>query len=166
MTPPSRPRLEDLPDPFDLDFTHPHKGLEGFHVIAARPRAATLGNQAVLVLDSDVHAGEALAETLRNAGYHAAIEVTLRGAAHHILRLGAPAVVLIGADLPEMKEPQFLQRLRHDRLLHDTAIIVMGSHADRRELLRALQAGADGYLVKPVQGEALVAAVRAVLGTG
>ena len=43
-------------------------------------------------------------------------------------------------------------------------MILFTVRAARSDVIRGLQAGADGYIAKPISASALVAAVRTVLG--
>lgn len=186
----SSPVLEDIQDPFDLDFTSlldegagaatPPKptsaerregmigarriGQEGFHVIAAMPRKPQPGKKVILVVDHDTATAELAAQELRKAGYQAAVEGTPRDAARHMARLGAPSLVLLAVDLPQMSGFDFLTRIRVHKRLRDVPVILFTARNERADLIRGLQAGADGYIAKPITPAALVNAVRMVLG--
>lgn len=175
-------------DPLDLDFTslvdttpHPEPpeptsahldgavigahalGEEGFHVIVARPRSHHPANKVVLVVDDDLPTAELAAHVLRKAGYQVAVAGTPHDAARQISRLGAPALVILDIELPEMSGIEFLRRMRAHKRLKDTPVILFTAHSGRQDIVRGLQAGADGYLAKPVSATALVSAVRTVL---
>lgn len=186
---PTAPQLEDVPDPYDLDFTsiftaappppapdptrHDEEeamigaralGAEGFHVVAAR-RAALRGlNDVVLVVDDDAPTAELAAHVLRKAGYRTVVSSNARDAARHMYRLGTPALLLLDIELPEMSGLEFLERLRHHGRVKDTPVILFTVRAGRGDVIRGLQAGADGYIAKPISASALVAAVKTVLG--
>ena len=138
-------------------------GEEGFHVVVARPRADHPSSNVVLVIDDDVPTAELAAHHLRSAGYHADVEATPRDAARHMSQLGTPAVVLLDIEMPEMNGIDFLRRMRAHKKLKDTPVILFTAHSRRQDILLGLQAGADGYLAKPVSASALVSAVRTVL---
>jgi CheY-like chemotaxis protein len=183
------PQLEDVPDPFDLDFTSiftappppaasaPTRrdeeealigerslGREGFHVVAARKAAHRAPNRIVLVVDDDAPTAELAAHVLRAAGYQAAVASNPRDAARHMYRLGAPALLLLDVDLPEMSGLEFLERMRRHGRIKDTPVILFTVHNERSDVIRGLQAGADGYIAKPIGAAALVSAVKTVLG--
>ena len=42
----------------------------------------------------------------------------------------------------------------------DTVILVLTVHSDTEHILKILEAGADGYLTKNIQGDKLVHAIR------
>ncbi len=138
-------------------------GKEGFHVVAARRRAASAPNQVVLVVDDDVPTGELAARALRKAGFQAAVVSDPRDAARHMRRLGAPALVLLDVEMPGMNGFEFLARMRASHRLRDTPVILFTALCEREHVVKGLLAGADGYVAKPITGSALVAAVKTVL---
>lgn len=152
----------------DLDFTTPPArreaaGAAGPDVVIVRGHVAHEGNHVVLVVDGDAAAGERTARILREAGYHAAAESSPRAAARHMSRLGAPALLLLEDELPEMSGCEFLEGLRASRSLKDTPVVMFATHATRRDQARAFRAGADGFISKSVDAATLVAALRKLL---
>lgn len=143
-------------------------GTEGFHLIAARraaaPPAGASSSQVVLVVDDDLPTGELAARVLRRAGYQAAVVGDPRDAARHMSTLGPPALVLLDVEMPGMGGFEFLSRLRANKHLKDTPVVLFTALSERRHIVRGLLAGADGYIAKPISGAALVTAVRTVLG--
>jgi two-component system OmpR family response regulator len=148
----------------DLDFTPAAVARGAFDVVATGPRRARAGNHVVLVVDADPAAGERTAALLREAGHHAAVESTPRDAARHMARLGAPALLLLEVDLPQMNGFEFVERLRRNRRLRDTPAVFFTARASRDDLVRGLRAGADGYITKSSGPSALVAALARMMG--
>jgi two-component system chemotaxis sensor kinase CheA len=141
-------------------------GTEGFHLVATRrtgrPPAAP-GTQVILVVDDDLATGELAARVLRKAGYQAAVVGDPRDAARHMTKLGPPALVLLDVEMPGMGGFEFLARMRQNKYLKETPVVLFTSLSERRHIVRGLLAGADGYIAKPISGAALVSAVQAVL---
>jgi DNA-binding NarL/FixJ family response regulator len=73
-----------------------------------------------------------------------------------------PDVVVLDLAMPEMDGLELLERLR-DRS-DSLRILVLTMHAQREYIRRALQAGADGYLLKESAVQELLVAVESVLG--
>lgn len=72
-----------------------------------------------------------------------------------------PDVVLLDLRLPGMSGLEALRRLRAAK---DCPPVVMLTTSDReRDLLEALRAGAAGYLLKDMEPDALVAALRSIV---
>lgn len=149
----------------DLDFTTPRPAEpEPFEVVAVLPRRAKARNRVAIVVDGDLDTGEATATLLRNAGYHAVVETSPRDAARHMSGLGLPELVLLETELPQMSGLDFLARIRGNRRVKDTIVVMYAAHATRSDVVRALNLGADGFISKSVAPDAFLAAVARLLG--
>ena len=76
---------------------------------------------------------------------------------------GRPDLVVLDLGLPDMDGCTVLQMLR---AVSQVPVIVATARDDERETVRALDAGADDYVVKPFAAEHLDARIRAVLRRG
>ena len=122
-----------------MDFTHPGYHVAGFRVLSAgkRPKAGEIPT--VLVVDDRAAHGQEIVQALREAGYHAAFVTTFRAAAHHILQLGPPAVMLLATTIPEAADTQFALRLTEDQHLVLASIVLMRPEGTREELLTVMK---------------------------
>jgi two-component system KDP operon response regulator KdpE len=114
----------------------------------------------VLVVDDEPEIRRALRAGL---GYHD-FDVRAVASADEGLELVAgwrPDAILIDLGLPGKDGFEFLSQLRQggDR----TAVLVVSVMPDERDKVRALDLGADDYVVKPFGMEELMARIRAVL---
>src|SRR3989454_5279712 len=113
----------------------------------------------VLVVDDEVEMQRALRAGLR---YHD-FDVRAVGTGEDAIREAAgwrPDVILLDLGLPGMDGFGTLRALRpHTR----AAVIVVSVMPGEKDKVRALDAGADDYVVKPFSTEELVARIRAVL---
>lgn len=73
-------------------------------------------------------------------------------------------VVLLDFRLPDGEAPEVLEQVR--RLRPAARVIVVSAASDYRSVIRALEAGAAGYLLKDQDLDDLVAAVRTVRSGG
>lgn len=71
-----------------------------------------------------------------------------------------PDIVLLDINMPEMSGIDMLEVLREKNL--DTKVIFLSMHDDKEYIVRAIQAGAQGYLLKDVCGEDMIKAIVAV----
>jgi CheY-like chemotaxis protein len=189
--PPGKPAPAHPEDPYDLDFTalveEPAEpappppaptpqveenaligatalGEEGFHVVLVKPRSGSPANHVVMIVDDDAPTAELAALVLRKAGYQSVVALSPKDAARLMSRVGAPELLLLDVEMPEMNGLEFLRRIRRHKHLFDTPVVLFTAHAAQVDIVRGLQAGADGYIAKPISASALVAAVRTVLG--
>jgi two-component system, OmpR family, response regulator len=68
--------------------------------------------------------------------------------------------------LPDISGFDILQRVRGHPALRHVPIIMITGKATREDVMRALAAGANGYITKPFEFDVLTAAIKAVLGLG
>ncbi len=71
-----------------------------------------------------------------------------------------PDVVVMDITMPELNGIDAAEVI-HDAL-PDTKIVILSIHSDLEHIFRALQAGAQGYLLKESAGSEVISAVRAV----
>jgi DNA-binding NarL/FixJ family response regulator len=88
---------------------------------------------------------------------------TLREGVAFVARL-CPAVVVLDYKLPDGEAPEGIGAIR--AVCNNTAILVLSAVADYHSVVRTLEAGADGYLLKDQTMDELVAAVRSVSNGG
>lgn len=113
----------------------------------------------VLVVEDDPHVRAALLRALRDYGY--ATSVAADGLAGlHSAVTGRPDLVLLDLGLPDLDG---IEVLRMIRAVSAVPVVVATARDDEAAIVRALDGGADDYLVKPFGAAQLDARVRAVL---
>lgn len=75
----------------------------------------------------------------------------------------APSLVLLDLRLPDIPGEEVLRRLRENERTTHTPVVVVSAEARPAEADRLLAAGADDFLVKPIEVAALLAIVGRVL---
>jgi CheY-like chemotaxis protein len=71
----------------------------------------------------------------------------------------APALILMDLQMPGMDGLELTRRLRTDPAQSGTVIIALTAYAMRGDRERALAAGCDGYMAKPIDTGALASLV-------
>jgi DNA-binding response OmpR family regulator len=126
----------------------------------------------ILIVEHDPAIGEALLEQLAADSYRARLARTAEHA--RVLARGAPpGLVILGDQDALCGALDLLTEIRSDRYPRerptggpwpaDLPAIVIGSHAQEADLLRAFEAGADDFLARPAPYLELRARLRAVL---
>lgn len=73
-----------------------------------------------------------------------------------------PDVVLVDWNMPEMDGLEFITALRRDARYAGVVAVMVTTETETDQMLRALSAGADEYLMKPFQKDALIDKLRIV----
>src|SRR3954463_16388527 len=115
----------------------------------------------VAVLDDDIHQLDLLSHAVQALG-HACHRFSTGAELLHAVRRATFDLFLIDWELPDMPGPDVLRtlRLRHRTL---SPVIFVTHRDDERDVVQALTAGADDYVVKPVRSAELKARILAVL---
>lgn len=73
-----------------------------------------------------------------------------------------PDVIITDINMPRMDGFGFIEGVRSREELRATPILVLSTESDREKKLRARDAGATGWIVKPFDADSLISAVRRV----
>ena len=115
--------------------------------------------QKILAVDDNNQNLELLTRALSAAKY----EVITAGDGPTALQLidsGAVDLVLLDISMPESTLPEMLQHIREQHV--GTRVLVLSVHPEDQWAVRALRAGASGYLTKDHSPDQLLAAIRRV----
>ena len=113
----------------------------------------------ILVVDDDPQTLRHVRDTLAEAGYSALVTGD-HGKLGHIIRTEKPALVLLDLMLPGTDGIELMQKVPE---LADLPVIFISGYGRDETIARALEAGADDYIVKPFSPTELTARIRAVL---
>ena len=75
-----------------------------------------------------------------------------------------PDLMLLEAILPGISGFDILQRVRNHPMLKQIPVIMVAEMTSREDVMRALAAGANGFITKPFEFDVLMNSVKAVLG--
>lgn len=116
----------------------------------------------VLIADDEAMARSALADYLMLTGYEVIAASDGREAVEKAQRY-RPDVVLLDVQMPLSDGFEALAALREDPVLTDVPVLLLTSLSRTNLKVRALDLGADDYIVKPFDRAELVARVRRAL---
>jgi DNA-binding NarL/FixJ family response regulator len=117
----------------------------------------------VLVVEDHAVVRRGLCAVLESAGLACVADVGTGAAAERTVQDNNFDVVLLDLGLPDVDGLQLLRRL-HEQA-PEVAVVILTMHAEQEYVLRALAAGASGYVLKLAEPEAVVEAIgRAVKG--
>lgn len=117
----------------------------------------------VLIVEDDKSQAYLLRRVLSEDGY--AIDVTMTGEEARVLSaVNQYDGMILDLQLADRHGLAILQELRRTGL--QTPVLVYTGKSDTQSIIRALDAGADEYVVKPVSNDEMRARVRALLRRG
>lgn len=116
----------------------------------------------VLVVEDDPANMKLAALLLRSAGYQVLQAVDAQGAIA-LARSAQPDLVLMDIRLPGMDGLAATRMLKQDALTRGIKIIAVTGLAMAGDAQRAIDAGCDGYLSKPVSYQSFRATIEQVL---
>ena len=73
-------------------------------------------------------------------------------------------LLLVDINMPKMDGYRLVQLLRSDLQLRQPPVLMVSTEAQSSDSLRALQAGANGFVLKPAQPQVLLRAAALLLG--
>jgi two-component system, sensor histidine kinase and response regulator len=119
----------------------------------------------VLVVDDHPLTVKMVSAFLREAGYEA-VGATDTKQAVHLTRQKIPDAVVSDILMPVVDGFDFLKMIRSNTSTAHVPMIMISSLSGKKEIRRAMNLGADDYLVKPIQREALLETLKARLERG
>jgi two-component system chemotaxis response regulator CheY len=116
----------------------------------------------ILVVDDDRTTRKILGLYLKSKGFEVAYA---ENGIEALEKLGREKVNLVMTDLnmPYMDGLELTRNLRRDQALQHIPILVVTTEADPEEKAKAFDAGANGYLVKPVSADMVSDNIKKIL---
>jgi len=118
---------------------------------------------ATILVVEDTPANQALVRKLLVAAGHEVVLAENASAGIALARARRPDLVLLDLGLPDMDGWEALRRIRGDDVSRDLRVVAFTAHAMVGDRERALAAGFDGYMSKPIDFRTFAAAVEAHL---
>lgn len=116
----------------------------------------------ILVVDDREQNRYVMCRVLRQAHYEC-LEAT-GGTEALALARTQPDVIILDVNLPDMSGFEVCRRLKSEPITSQISVLqISASMVSAENKTRALEAGADGYLIHPIDGAVLVATVRSLL---
>jgi DNA-binding response OmpR family regulator len=117
----------------------------------------------VLIIDDEDLARETVILALGHAGFQAEGLADARRAFDHIKK-SRPDLVLLDLYMPEVSGFDLCRRLKADPETKAIPIVMFTGSNETVDVISGISAGAFEYITKPIDGEALIAKIRSMLG--
>ena len=118
----------------------------------------------VLVVEDDPQLAKLLRSYLAMENMIPRLAANREEIAAALRQLPRPDLVLLDVTLPDVDGFDVLARIRQHDTLKTMSVIMLTGKATREAVLKGLVGGADGYITKPFDIEALFKAVKSVIG--
>jgi two-component system, chemotaxis family, chemotaxis protein CheY len=119
--------------------------------------------QRALVVDDSRAMRAILSKTLAESGFEVLQSSNGKEALDTLAREGASiALVLLDWNMPEMTGIEVVERVRANAAFQATRLVMVTTETEVEQMVRALEAGADEYVMKPFTREALEDKLRLI----
>ena len=115
----------------------------------------------ITIIDDDPDIVEVISLVLENAG-HSVTSSPAGVNAISLIRKKRPDLILTDLVMAEMDGLELCREIRKDKLLEKTKIIMISARADEMWKEKARDAGADGYIEKPIDTATFVKDVESL----
>lgn len=120
-----------------------------------------MNNIRVLIVDDQMPMRQILKTVLNKAGYRVVAEATNGQKAIELNRAFKPDLICLDITMPGLDGIDTLKVLKED---HPEATVVMVTgHSNRKDIEAAVEAGASGYIVKPINVGRTLQTVQKIL---
>ena len=121
-------------------------------VVSLRPEAAT--KRRVLVVEDNLDSVHAMAMLIKTMGHE--VRFAINGfAAMEVAREFRPDVILLDIGLPDLKGYEIARQLKWEPGLEKTRMIAISGRSEEELRRRAIDAGCEDLLVKPLSPSVL-----------
>lgn len=121
-----------------------------------------MAGERLLVVDDNPQNLKLVQVLLRGAGYDVRTACDAEEALP-LLRSFAPRLVLMDIQLPGIDGLELTRRIKADPTLREILVVALTAYAMKGDKERALAAGCDGYVAKPIDTDALCELVEGML---
>lgn len=109
-----------------------------------------------LVIDDSRALRSLMGRMLRDLGFEVTEACHGKDALERIREGAPPTIALVDWNMPEMNGLEFVRSLRQDDAFKDVLVMMVTTETEATQMVSALDAGANEYLMKPFTREALV----------
>lgn len=119
----------------------------------------------ILAVDDSPTMRRIIINTLKRAGFHNVTEATDGKDAMAKLKVDAFNFVITDWNMPEMDGLTFVHTVRADPQLKATPILMVTTRSVKEDIIEAMKAGVNNYIVKPFTPETLAEKINQILSS-
>lgn len=117
-----------------------------------------------LIVEDDDQIAYLLRFILEREGYRVELAADGRAAQGLIDRMAPPSLAMLDVMLPHVDGYQLLGMIRARETWHAVPVLMLTAKSQEKDIVRALDAGASDYLVKPFKPDELRARIKRMVG--
>jgi len=117
----------------------------------------------VLVVEDDVHIAQVLTFMLERQGYKVDYAEDGRAAVQYIVSKPVPDLILLDVMLPYVDGFEVIGLIRAREGWEQVPVLMLTAKSSEQDTVRALDAGANDFIIKPFQPMELLARLRRYL---
>jgi len=131
---------------------------------AGKKEPANGSKYVVLMIEDNAPFVTALKMLLKLEGYEPRVAGSREEIVTALRATPSPDVILLDVNLADTNGFEILARIRQHPALRAIPVIMLTAQTSRKDVLHALAHGANGYITKPFEHEALTKSLKSVLG--
>jgi two-component system chemotaxis response regulator CheY len=116
-----------------------------------------------MVVDHSSTMRRIIANTLKKLGFDDIVEAADGVEGLQRVAAGAPGLILADWNMPNMDGREFVRTLRTKPGMETIPVLMVTTHANRTDVVLALQAGVNDYVVKPFTPETMKEKIETLL---
>ncbi|HHL73280.1 MAG TPA: response regulator [Bacteroidetes bacterium] len=117
-----------------------------------------------LAVDDSPTMRRIVANTLKRIGYDDVVEATNGKEALERLNEAPVDFIITDWNMPEMNGLEFVKSVKADENLKDTPILMITTRGVKEDIVDAMKAGVNSYIVKPFTPQVLKEKIDSILG--
>lgn len=118
----------------------------------------------IMVVDDNQGLRQMIADMLRAAGFKNVIFAENGKIGWNKLQEEPVSLVILDWDMPVMNGMELLDKIRFCEDSENLPVLMLTAHAEKKDVLQAIKAGATNYIVKPFTPNTLYQKLHEILG--
>ena len=117
----------------------------------------------ILIVDDEPHIVKMLQARLEFQGYGVLVATDGQDGLDKV-RSEKPDLIILDISLPKLNGYEVCQALRADEKHKDIPVVMLTASRQALDIMQGMKGGADAYITKPFNSEALLGILRGLLG--
>ena len=116
----------------------------------------------ILIVDDSLFFRQQLKDILGTLGFDQITEAEDGRMALKLLSRETFGLVFLDWEMPNVNGIQVLNVIRSDQVINDVPVIMVTSHSSKKNIINAVKAGVNNYIVKPITIQTVLAKLKEI----